>query len=317
MKKILLSAVTVFAAIGVNAQEVGQIDPTALGITSDGVDFAAAFEVASSANITMYASAEQYKCPSCSGGGVSSISFDGKVVDGSVGIQGQNNPKDINSGTPSTSLLEPASGAFFTFEAATDGYLYFVGKISTNKSYTVFEEGTAIGYTLAFADNSGSFNTVNFITIENDGEVVEGVPCVTTANTYYNAGILWPEKIIGGWTSATDASTEWTTIGESGMGYIVFPVYGGCEYAVNANGSKVTSCGYYFSTTEATSIIGYDSAGEVYATFVGSATGINSVPVAADVDAASSKAAVKTIENGKIVITKDGKKYNVAGAQIQ
>lgn len=318
MKKLLLSAVTLFAAISVNAQEVGQIDPDGLGITSDDVSVAGGTVLAQMTSVTMYCGADDtYKCPSSTGGGISKISFDDNVVDGTVGIQGNTNPKDIDGGTPSTTLIQPASGAFFTFDVAADGYLYVVGKISSNKSYTVFEEGTCIGYTLAFADNSGSFDAVNFITIDNDAED-DGVPYVTTANTYYNSngGILWPERILGECTSETDLSS-WTTIGKSGMGYIVFPVYEDCEYRVNANGSKLTCSGFYFSTTEATSIVGLDADGNDYVTFVGgSSTGINSVAVAADVDATSSKA-VKTVENGKIVITKDGKKYNVAGAQIQ
>lgn len=318
MKKILLSAVTLLAAISVNAQEVGQIDPDGLGITTDLTSVTGGTVLAQTSSVTMYCGADDsYKSTASNGGGISKISFDDNVVDGTVGIQGNTNPKDVDGGTPSTSLVKPSSGAFFTFDVAADGYLYVVGKISSNKSYSVFEEGTCIGYTLAFADNSGSFDAVNFITIDNDAEDADGIGYVTEANTYYNSGILWPEKILNGWTNETDASTEWTAIGKSGLGYIVFPVYEGCEYRVNANGSKLTCSGFYFSTTEATSIVGLDADGNEYVTFVGSSsTGINSVAVAADVDAASSKA-VKTVENGKIVITKDGKKYNVAGAQIQ
>ncbi len=316
MKKVLLSAVTLFAAICVNAQEVGQISSDDLGITSDATSVAAGTEFAKTTNVTMSAGADDtYKNPSCSGGGVSYIKFDGNQVDGTVGIQGQTNPKDVDGGTSSTTLVKPATGAFYTFDVAADGYLYVVGKISTNKAYSVFEESTAIGYTLAAADQeekSVTDDAFYTITIENDTEDADGIGSVTTANKYYNAGILWPEKILAGWDYTSDTSVTWTAIGGSGMGYITFPVFADCQYIVNANGSKFTACGFYYSPTEATEIIGYDSEGNAYCTYVGSAAdGIQSVAVeaAAENAPAYNLAGQQVTSAYKGVVLKGGKKY--------
>lgn len=134
-------------------------------------------------------------------------------------------------------MLPPATGAFFTFEVRKDGYLYFFHKASSHKSYTVFEEGAAIGYTFAMNTANDVLGEVFSFELKGEGEF---------NNIPEGTAIQWPEKY-----SPNYANEQ---IGVSGMGVIKFPVYKDCKYNVNAVGSKIQCAAFGFDTDGATPV---------------------------------------------------------------
>lgn len=179
------------------------------------------------------------------------------------GVQGGSNPKDLDGGTPSTTLQAPASGAFFTFKAKGNGYMYVFGKMSSHKSYTAFEEGAAIPYQFAQVTANASLPHPLTYDFTGTGTTVNDVENLTLGD---HTGIYWPEQIAAGITgkihdgvadtTATNGQTPktWAKIGENGVGFIAFPIFEGLTYIVNANGSKFSGLGFYTSTAKAQNI---------------------------------------------------------------
>jgi hypothetical protein len=168
------------------------------------------------------------------------------------GLQGATNPKDADGLVPANSLNPAASGAFLVFEAKADGFLYVLHKASSNKAYTVFEEGTAISYTYAaIGDASTDLCAVYEFTlpyeVENEQFVVKN--SIEFAEQEF-LKITAPEKYAAHWTEAEDGTKSWSPIKVNGLGVIKFPVYKDCKYIVNANGSKITAAGFAFSTID-------------------------------------------------------------------
>ena len=248
MKKILLSVAAVFAAMSLNAQEVCTFNvDNALGLDADnGTALTAGTVIGETESITATIGADDSYKPQ-------DVAF---VVNGTEykgGLQGSSNPKDADSGTPSSTLVQPASGAFLQFEAKADGFLYVIHKASSNKAYTVFEEGSAVGYTFAAFGNKEPLPEVYQFVIEGGGEY--NYLSETDRTKIEFAEQEWlkvnnPEFYEGNWVAQDDGTTKWTNVSAGGLGVIKFAVAKGCKYIVNANGSKITAGGFVFSTED-------------------------------------------------------------------
>ena len=129
MKKILLSAAAVFAAMSLNAQEICTFNPdNVLNLDADnGSALTAGTIIGETESIIATIGADDSYKPQ----DVASI-ING--VESKGGLQGSTNPKDADGGTPSSTLVQPASGAYLQFEAKADGFLYVIHKASSNKA---------------------------------------------------------------------------------------------------------------------------------------------------------------------------------------
>ena len=251
MKKILLSAAAIFAALSMNAQEICTFNAdNALELDADnGTALAAGTVIGETESIVATIGADDtYKPQSAK------FTVNGTEIAG--GLQGATNPKDADGGTASSTLLPPVSGAFIVFEAKADGYLYVMHKASSNKAYTVFEEGTAISYTFAaIGDAATDLGAVYEFTlpyeVENEQFVVKN--SIEWAEQEYLKATN-PEKYAAHTSTDAEGTTTWDPIKVNGLGVIKFPVYKDCKYIVNANGSKITAAGYAFSTADNLSI---------------------------------------------------------------
>jgi len=252
MKKILLSAAAIFAAMSMNAQEICTFNAdNVLGLDADnGTALTAGTVIGSTESIVATIGADDtYKPQSAT------FTVNGSDITG--GLQGATNPKDADGGTPASTLLQPASGAFLQFEAKADGFLYVMHKASSNKAYTVFEEGTAISYTFAaIGDASSLLGGVYSFTlpyeVENEQFVVKN-PVEWAEQEFLKS--TNPDAYAANWKEETadDGTTKQTwdpAIKINGLGVIKFPVYKDCKYIVNANGSKITAVGFAFSTED-------------------------------------------------------------------
>ena len=252
MKKILLSAAAIFAAMSMNAQEICTFNAdNVLGLDADnGTALTAGTVIGSTESIVATIGADDtYKPQSAT------FTANGEIITG--GLQGATNPKDADGGTPASTLIQPASGAFLVFEAKADGFLYVMHKASSNKAYTVFEEGTAISYTFAaIGDASSLLGGVYSFTlpyeVENEQFVVKN-PVEWAEQEFLKS--TNPDAYAANWKEETadDGTTKQTwdpAIKINGLGVIKFPVYKDCKYIVNANGSKITAAGFAFSTED-------------------------------------------------------------------
>ena len=245
MKKILLSAVAFLAAMSLNAQVVVSLNAdNALGLDADnGTSLAAGTVLWEGAEGTLSVGADDTYKPQSVKATVGTDALAG-------GLQGSNNPKDADGGTCSSTLNAPVSGAFFVFNAKQDGYLYVIHKASSNKAYTVFEEGTAIGYTFAaVADATTELGAVYQFTLEGEGEFNALTAPVEWAEREYLKAEK-PDVYTAHLSVDADGKETWTAISKGGIGVIVFPVYADCQYIFNANGSKMTLGGIAFSEAD-------------------------------------------------------------------
>ena len=245
MKKILLSAAAVFAAMSLNAQEICTFNPdNVLNLDADnGSALTAGTIIGETESIIATIGADDSYKPQ----DVASV-INGAESKG--GLQGSTNPKDADGGTPSSTLIQPASGAYLQFEAKADGFLYVIHKASSNKAYTVFEEGSAVGYTFAAYGNKDPLPEVYQFTIEGGGEY--NYLSETDRTKIEFAEQEWlkvnnPEFYEANWVAQDDGTTKWTNVSANGLGVIKFAVAKDCKYIVNANGSKITAGGFVFS----------------------------------------------------------------------
>jgi len=252
MKKVLLSVAAIFAAMSLNAQEVCTFNvDNALELDSEnGTALTAGTVLGQTESIVATIGADDTYKPQ-------SATFTVNGTDITGGLQGATNPKDADGGVPATTLVAPASGAFLQFEAKADGFLYVMHKASSNKAYTVFEEGTPISYTYAaIGDEASLLGGVYSYTlpyeVENEQFVVK--ESVEWAEQEY-LKVANPDAYAANWKEETadDGTTKKTwdpAIKINGLGVLKFPVYKDCKYLVNANGSKITAIGFAFSTED-------------------------------------------------------------------
>ena len=245
MKKILLSAAAVFAAMSLNAQEICTFNPdNVLNLDADnGSALTAGTIIGETESIVATVGADDSYKPQ----DVASV-INGAESKG--GLQGSTNPRDADGGTPSSTLIQPASGAYLQFEAKADGFLYVIHKASSNKAYTVFEEGSAVGYTFAAYGNKDPLPEVYQFTIEGGGEY--NYLSETDRTKIEFAEQEWlkvnnPEFYEANWAVQDDGTSKWTNVSAGGLGVIKFAVAKDCKYIVNANGSKITAGGFVFS----------------------------------------------------------------------
>ena len=245
MKKILLSAAAVFAAMSLNAQEICTFNPdNVLNLDADnGTSLNAGTIIGETESIIATIGADDSYKPQ-------EVGFVVNGAESKGGLQGNTNPKDADGGTPSSTLIQPASGAYLQFEAKADGFLYVIHKASSNKAYTVFEEGSAIGYTFAAFGNKDPLPEVYQFTIEGGGEY--NYISETDRTKIEFAEQEWlkvnnPEFYEANWAVQDDGTSKWTNVSAGGLGVIKFAVAKDCKYIVNANGSKITAGGFVFS----------------------------------------------------------------------
>ena len=312
MKKFLLSAAAVFAALSMNAQEVCTFNAdNALELDADnGTALAAGTVIGETESIVATIGADDtYKPQSAT------FTVNGSEITG--GLQGATNPKDADGGTPSSTLIAPASGAYIQFEAKADGFLYVMHKASSNKAYTVFEEGTAISYTFAaIGDASSLLGGVYQFTlpyeVENEQFVVKNA--VEWAEQEFLKSTN-PDTYAANWKEETadDGTTKKTwdpAYKINGLGVIKFPVYKDCKYIVNANGSKITAAGFYFDTTGDATITA--TVNDVEVTIIsGTSTAINASKFfkAENNGSIYNLAGQKVNASYKGLVIKDGKKF--------
>ena len=310
MKKILLSAVALVATMSVNAQEFsaftaeGNPDFAALELSGDAKAVTGGSIFGQSASIVVKAGADDsYKSSS-----IGTITAGDAAING--GVQGANNPKDADGGTPSSTLVAPVGGAFFLVEANADGYLYFFQNSSSNKAYTVFEEGEAIGYLFSAYWTKEKYPTgkgVYTYELKGAGEY----------NQLKEAGItsvLWPEQIVMGESYNIDETPSAKGYGDGGLCVLKFPVFKDCKYILNANGSKMTASGYYFDTTGNATITIKD--GDNVITLLengqlpGSSTGISAATVELNKNGQIVNIAGQKVNDSfKGIVIKNGKKF--------
>ena len=239
MRKILLSALAIFAAMSVNAQ-VFKVSAEANGIGSDAVDVEAGKAWGSIEGVIDVSNpfATQHKSVDCKNNGFNKVIIDGNEIETKDGVQGQDNPKDADGGNPALTLKEAVSGAVIQIDAKKNGWVYVVAKLSTNKQYVVFEEGAAIGYKIAMENTDERIaDGVLNLEIKGEGEynyIPEGTQ------------IQW---IIREYTGDPEAASA-----GNGLGVFYFPVAEGCKYYAHATGSKISWSGIYFSDTEAAKV---------------------------------------------------------------
>ena len=247
MKKFLLSAAALMAAMTMNAQEVCVFNAdNAMGLDSEnGTALTAGTVLGETASIVATVGGDDTYKPQ-------SATFTVNGTDITGGLQGGTNPKDADGLVPATSLVQPAGGAFLVFEAKADGFLYVMHKASSNKAYTVFEEGVAISYTFtAIGDAATDLGAVYSFTlpyeVENEQFVVKN-PIEWAEQEFLK--ITAPDKYAARWSKNEEGADTWDPIKINGLGVIKFPVYKDCKYIVNANGSKITAAGFAFSTAD-------------------------------------------------------------------
>lgn len=203
-----------------------------------------------------------------------------------LGLQGQSNGKDADGNNPATSLQPYKSGAAYGFTATATGYLTVFHKGSSNKQYVVFEEGSAIAYEYAQLATINEAPEAIYYALEGDGD------------GYVTDPIMKVEEIV---VKEGFASKN----GESAMR---FPVYEGLEYLFGATGSKLSLLGVYFSEDKAEISVSKANGAEPIVLLPGGLTAIE--------NNAEAVKATKAIENGQMIIIKNGVRYNTVGARL-
>lgn len=293
MKKILLSAVALVAAMSMNAQ-VFQVNGEAQGLTSDLSDVAAGkvWGAIDGAVDISNAFATQHKVVDCKNNDYIKVLIDGKEIVTTGGVQGNDNPKDADGGNPALTLKPAVSGAVIQLDAKKDGWIYIVAKLSTNKQYMVFEEGSPIGYKIAMEvkDDRISSSVLN-LEIKGEGEfnyIPEGRQVQWVIREYLN-------------------DAEATTAG-NGLGVLYFPVAKDCKYLAHATGSKISWSGIYFSENEAASIKVAKEDGTEFSILADPAS-VKNIKVDAQNGAAYNAAGQQVGAGYKGLVIKDGKKF--------
>ena len=264
MKKILLSAAAVFAAMSMNAQ-VFKVSAEANGITSEepytSIEEGKVWGEIEGAVTISNAFTTTHKALDNKNNDFTKVIIDGNEITTADGVQGQDNPKDEDGGNPALTLKPAVSGAVIKIEAKKNGWVYIAAKLSTNKQYMVFEEGSAMGYKIAMENTDARVKDgVLNLEIQGEGEynyIPEGRQIQWVIREYLND----PEAETAG----------------NGLGVFYFPVAEGCTYLAHATGSKIMWNAVYFSETEAQSVT-VEGEG-ISKTLIGEGGGVTPAPV--------------------------------------
>lgn len=296
MKKILLSAVALVAAMSANAQ-VFQMDGEAFGLSSEAVTVAAgaAWGTIDGALNISNAFETGHKLVDCKNNDYTKVTIDGNEILTKNGVQGQDNPKDADGTGVGISLQEPAGGAVIGLEALADGWVYIISKLSTNKQYVVFEEGSPMGYKISMENANVDGNVIN-VEFEGEGEYNY------MSKEQYPDGLPW---VIRQYTGNPEAESA-----GNGLGVFYFPVVKGCKYLASASGSKISWSGIYFSASEAGSVKVSNDDGAELALIDGGGTSINTAKAATSTDSAIyNLAGQKVGADFKGIVVKNGQKF--------
>ena len=241
MKKQLLILVMTLLPMVASAQ-VFQMDGEAHGLTSELSTVAADYAWgAIDGAVDIYNAFETgHKLVDCKNNDYNKVVIDGNEILTKNGVQGNDNPKDADGTGVGISLNPPVAGAVIGLKALADGYVYIVAKLSTNKQYVVFEEGSPMGYKIAMENANVDGNVIN---VEFEGE---GEYNYMNKETQYPDGLPW---VIRKYTGNAEAESA-----GNGLGVFYFPVKAGCKYLAAGNGTRISWCGIYFSTEEAKQI---------------------------------------------------------------
>lgn len=286
--------------MSMNAQ-VFQVNGEAQGLTSDLSDVAAGKvwgAIDGAVDITN-AFATQHKLVDCKNNDYIKVLIDGNEILTSGGVQGNDNPKDADGGNPAQTLKPAVSGAVIQLDAKKDGWIYIVAKLSINKQYMVFEEGSAIGYKIAMEvkDDRISSSVLN-LEVKGEGEYNNIPASVSTLNG--GTGIMW---VIREYLNDPEATTA-----GNGLGVFYFPVAKDCKYLAHATGSKISWSGIYFSENEAASIKVAKEDGTDFSILADPAS-VNTIKADAQNGAAYNAAGQQVGAGYKGLVIKDGKKF--------
>ena len=249
------------------------------------------------------------------------------VVPDQWGIQGNDNPKDADGGNPALTNVAPSQGAVYQIDVKQDGVIYVFHKASSNKHSTVFgiygTEATSLGYDFAMITCPGTAEA-------NKGKVpfLAGILCkdiiTDTLITYtptvgddgyvVSGGIVFPEIPLLREDVPTYGKIADSTLvqkngayARNGLGVIAFPVYAGSSYYVNACGSKMSLAAIAFET-EAVTVKVSDGTNEIEL--------YTREAVTTAVENVEAVKVNKVIENGMLIIEKNGVRYNALGQKL-
>lgn len=299
MKKFLLSAAALVAAMSMNAQ-VFQMVGADHGLTSEAsaVEAGKAWGTIDGALDITNAFANDHKIVDCKNHDYIKVLIDGNEILTTGGVQGSGNPVDEDGTNCALSLKPAVSGAVIQLDAKKDGFVYIVAKLSTNKQYVVFEEGSAMGYKIAMEVEDARIpsNVLN-LEVKGEGEYNYIPASVSTLNG--GTGIKW---VIREYLNDAEATTA-----GNGLGVIYFPVAKDCKYLAHATGSKISWSGIYFSENEAASIKVAKEDGTDFSILADPAS-VNTIKADAQNGAIFNVAGQKVGANYKGLVIKNGKK---------
>lgn len=281
--------------------------PNKADIATDGSIIAAGYVFAEGTNFSITNAFEDtYKVPGMKTNNYDAFLLDGQVIsDETLTIQGQSNPLTADGGKYGYKEMKPAaSGAVIDFKVNNDGYLYVFIKAMSEKAYSVFEaqaghadaaEAIAYRYAMYTEDSLGLIHYE--LAAEDDyGHITAAHPILAPED--YFAPV---DSIIG---------TGWYKI--KGLGVMVFPVYKGYEYLVNAWGSKMMLYAAAFNKNASLPVSISSKVEDMENVVLFEGDEIDSV----DRITKDSKA-VKLVENGQLYIYKNGIRFNVLGAEVK
>ena len=334
MKKIFLFAAAIVASATLSAAtdfEFCILDSAkfvsiagAETATKTKVDFAAGtvFHEGENMKVTLpFATQTQWLSAEQPNGAHKSIMIgDLAVISMSEAFQGNDNPKDADGGNPCNTLLEPASGALFQVDAKEDGWVVVLHKASSNKQYFVFEEGSPLGYKfgmMTYAEKTLGENGLLRYELVGDEDNY-----LTAANLLETTGfdkIAWVEDYFN---DTLTSGIAWETYKQNGVSAVAFQAYEGLTYLVGAAGSKMT-CAAIIFIKDLEGTLEIKARGETVKEDGKEDVTYNDV-VLVELEASTEAIdnvnvngkAVKTFENGQLVIIKNGVRYNALGAQL-
>jgi len=295
MKKILLSAMALVAAMSVNAQvEIGAMTQERADAIFVGEPNTAQKDKTDLTNWKLDAGTVLFQTESVictnlysddygyakTGLSKNNVKVNGEDFGSVTGIQGSVN----GPGTAASTGEFPTQGCIYHFVPSKDGYLYVLHKASANKNYVVFEEKTRIPYIYSAADG-GAYDLA---TIEG-ATVTDGEGITTIAPDY---AIGKAQEIFG-----EDGKGAGTCV-------IKFQVFKDLAYDVLATGSKMTTAGFVFDT-DGKSTITLETANEDGSVDVTTLLKDGAIP-----GASSGIQAVKNVKAESNVI------YNLAGQRV-